>query len=129
MTPIMNWGQQATLDFFVRYRRAWGISPTMQIVADQMEREKIPVGTVMSRVERLVEDGWLTQVVEGARAERNYLPSVEARLIERLPEVVMALERASSEDARASELLNYARGMRVSSAVHSTRDELSPEPV
>lgn len=120
MNPIANWGQRATLDYIIRFRWMHGVSPTNREIAEQMERKPIAVSTVKTRVKVLLEEGWLVKVQGGERGERCMVPTVEARLLERLNEVVLILKRAAKVDEGAREILNYVAGNVIEAATGSS---------
>ena len=103
MKPISDFHQQQTYEYIVRFRAGWGVSPTLREIANAF---RVPKSTVQSRIGNLNVGGYL---VKAGKSARCWVPSFEARLMDRWPDVVKVLERVAGEDADASELLEYAR--------------------
>ena len=111
MKPIQDIGQRQVYECIVRFRLAWGVSPTMREIGDHLGKPPVSKATILWRVHKLGELGFLTNIAKGEDGQgeaRCWVPTFESRLLERWPEVVRHLRTLGGEDAVASELLEYA---------------------
>lgn len=110
MNPIQTWSQQQVYNFWCDFRAMYGVSPTFEECAKQMDpKHPVTRWRVRDVVAQLAADGWLVKL--GEKATRNWAPSVEARLWERWGEVLLVMRRtAAGGDARAKEIMAYVEG-------------------
>jgi len=87
--------ERKVYDFVCRFRRWMGCSPTGQEIARGLEEGKVwDASTMHYHCQELNRKGWLVKKGEGA----GWVPTREARAIDRLSELVLIARRAGSDD-------------------------------
>ncbi len=93
-------------EFYCRFRRQYGVSPTFQQVGVLVEEGRSTSHVaIRETVHSLVRKGWMRKL--SGLKHRQWIPTPEAKMMERLGEMWELVKEMSERDVRAKEIVEY----------------------